>query len=72
MGFAPTPEVGEIQSWVRFSEIPETLKSRDKAVLYCITSHWTEGIRNYLMKLLRFHELVTSLGIATWTQDRLV
>jgi hypothetical protein len=72
VGFAPTPKVEEIQSWVRFSEIPETLKSRDKAVLYCIISHWTEGIRNYLMKLLRFHELVTSLGISTWAQDRLV
>lgn len=65
MGFAPTPKTEEIRFWVRFSEIPETLKSRDKAVLYCIISHWTEGIRNYLMKLLRFHELVTSLGIST-------
>lgn len=72
MGFAPTPKIEETQSWVRFSEIPETLKSRDKAVLYCIISHWTEGIRNYLMKLLRFHELVTSLGIATRAQHRLV
>jgi hypothetical protein len=72
VGFAPTPKAGEIQLWVRYSEIPETLKSRDNAALCCIISHWTEGIRNYLMKLLRFHELVTSLGISTWAQDQLV